>query len=256
MSSSWSARRIVRCTTRRPTSGSTSALVSKTGVRAVSVKALVLTWVDVQPGHGTSQVTPRRRREAPLRCLAERPPPSDLSARRTAEDGHDVPPGRAVAQPRPAGSADVTTPAIGRVDHFHAALDLRGDRVRRVRQPRDGGRLGRGSSSVRRRPGPAARSSPTSFWPEPTRSRSPAWPTTSRGAELHVVYFARDLARQLPALWQESLKNRRTRSYPTVPAARAARGRPPGGGPARARRTPCRRSPAGRSPYRRTGSTS
>lgn len=32
-------------------------------------------------------------------------------------------------------------------------------------------------------------------------------------ARVHVVYGARDLARQLPAVWQESLKNRRTRPY-------------------------------------------
>jgi len=32
-------------------------------------------------------------------------------------------------------------------------------------------------------------------------------------AEVHVVYGARDLARQIPAVWQESLKNRRKRPY-------------------------------------------
>ncbi len=32
-------------------------------------------------------------------------------------------------------------------------------------------------------------------------------------AEVHVIYGARDLARQLPAVWQESVKNRRTRPY-------------------------------------------
>ncbi len=32
-------------------------------------------------------------------------------------------------------------------------------------------------------------------------------------AEVHVVYGARDLARQIPAVWQESLKNRRRRPY-------------------------------------------
>ena len=33
------------------------------------------------------------------------------------------------------------------------------------------------------------------------------------GAELHVVYSARDLARQVPAAWQESIKQGRTWSY-------------------------------------------
>jgi hypothetical protein len=33
------------------------------------------------------------------------------------------------------------------------------------------------------------------------------------GADIHVVCGARDLARQLPAVWQESLKNRRSRTF-------------------------------------------
>ncbi|MGH3319963.1 MAG: hypothetical protein ACRDN9_07250 [Streptosporangiaceae bacterium] len=40
---------------------------------------------------------------------------------------------------------------------------------------------------------------------EATRSLDPA--------EVHVVYTARDLARQIPAVWQESIKNRKTQSF-------------------------------------------
>lgn len=38
-------------------------------------------------------------------------------------------------------------------------------------------------------------------------------------ATVHVVYGARDLARQLPAVWQESLKNQRTRTFEAFLAA-------------------------------------
>src|SRR4051794_31996102 len=34
-----------------------------------------------------------------------------------------------------------------------------------------------------------------------------------QGSELHVVYSARDLARQIPAEWQEGAKHRRRRSF-------------------------------------------
>jgi hypothetical protein len=36
-----------------------------------------------------------------------------------------------------------------------------------------------------------------------------------RGAEVHVVYTARDLARQIPAAWQEGLKHQDVRSFAT-----------------------------------------
>jgi hypothetical protein len=46
------------------------------------------------------------------------------------------------------------------------------------------------------------------------------------GAEIHIVCGVRDLARQLPAVWQESLKNRRTREFgPFVSAALQVRER-------------------------------
>jgi hypothetical protein len=40
-----------------------------------------------------------------------------------------------------------------------------------------------------------------------------------RGAEVHIVYTARDLARQIPAAWQEGLKHQDDRSFATFLAA-------------------------------------
>ena len=48
------------------------------------------------------------------------------------------------------------------------------------------------------------------------------------GSELHVVYSARDLARQAPAGWQESIKQGRRWTYQPLPhrASAASRGSP------------------------------
>lgn len=44
-------------------------------------------------------------------------------------------------------------------------------------------------------------------------------------AEVHVVYTARDLLRQVPAVWQERVKNQQTMSYPDfVAAVRSGKG--------------------------------
>jgi hypothetical protein len=37
--------------------------------------------------------------------------------------------------------------------------------------------------------------------------------TAFDGAEMHVIYTARDLVRQVPAVWQEQVKNQKTQSY-------------------------------------------
>ena len=50
------------------------------------------------------------------------------------------------------------------------------------------------------------------------------------GAEVHLVYSARDIGRQIPAEWQESLKHRHKRRFRRLPAIGA------GGRPARVRR--------------------
>ena len=97
--------------------------------------------------------------------------------------------------------------------HFLAALDLmelpwggleqRGSR-RLGPARRRGARLAR-----------APRSSATRSWARASRVRSPGRWSRSGGddAEIHIVYSARDLVRQIPAEWQENVKHRRTRTY-------------------------------------------
>ena len=45
-------------------------------------------------------------------------------------------------------------------------------------------------------------------------------------SEVHVVYSARDLARQVPAAWQESIKQGRSWSYRPLPRPVSSSGRP------------------------------
>jgi hypothetical protein len=109
-------------------------------------------------------------------------------------------------------TADVTYPASRRVDHFHAALDLRGIAFGGYDNPET---VGAWDRLVQR--AMAARTSRSVISHEllagADETQIARVVEDLAGAEMHVVYFARDLARQLPALWQESLKNRRTRSY-------------------------------------------
>ncbi len=94
------------------------------------------------------------------------------------------------------------------------------------------------------------------------------------GAELHIVYSARDLGRQLPAAWQESIKQGRKWNYrryldrvenrrpwfarafdlPKVLGSWSA-GLPPGPGPRRHRPAPARRGSSGCGSARRSAST-
>ena len=87
------------------------------------------------------------------------------------------------------------------------------DPVRRPRQPRRARRLGRGSSTRARAASGRGRDQPRDVRRRAAPSRSPRRSRPGAGAEMHVVYGARDLARQLPAVWQES---------PEEPARRAA----------------------------------
>ena len=76
--------------------------------------------------------------------------------------------------------------------------------------------------------------------------------TTCRGSEVHVVYSARDLGRQVPAAWQESIKQGRTWTYRRF-QRRMVRGQPvvrPGLRPA-ARAGDLGRGPAARADPRR-----
>ena len=95
--------------------------------------------------------------------------------------------------------------------HFLAALDLLhlpwGGLERRPAAPGTGWPLRSGT-------GPAPRSSVTRSWPRRRARRSLVPSSRSRDdTEVHVVYSARDLVRQIPAEWQENVKHRRSRRY-------------------------------------------
>lgn len=108
------------------------------------------------------------------------------------------------------GERGLTVPARP-VEHFHAALDLRGIAFGGYDDPAVQGSWARLAGRVR---GAGARvvishevlaGADVDQIAEAVSSFAPA--------DVHVVYAVRDLARQLPAVWQESLKNRRTRTF-------------------------------------------
>lgn len=106
----------------------------------------------------------------------------------------------------------VLFPGSARPDHFYAALDLRGMRFGGHDNPDVPGAWRRLVDAVFADGVERAVLSHEIFGgaDEEQLGRVAA---DLAGAELHVVYGARDLARQLPAVWQESLKNRRTRTF-------------------------------------------
>jgi hypothetical protein len=98
--------------------------------------------------------------------------------------------------------------------HFHAALDLRGAAFAGHRDPSVEGAWERVSSQVRRWTGPTGVISHellAAAKPEHAKrvleSLAPA--------EVHLVYTARDIGRQIPAMWQESIKNGQTLDFRT-----------------------------------------
>jgi hypothetical protein len=109
-------------------------------------------------------------------------------------------------------AADLTYPGSRRVDHFHAALDLRGIAFGGHEDPQTVGAWDRLAAKAA-----AARTSRAVVSHEVLAGADEAQIArvveSFADSEVHVVYCARDLARQLPALWQESLKNRHTRTY-------------------------------------------
>jgi hypothetical protein len=96
--------------------------------------------------------------------------------------------------------------------HFHAALDLRDVAFAGHRDPSVAGAWDRVSSQVRAWAGPTVVISHellAAARPEQAKrvveSLAPA--------QVHVVYTARDIGRQIPAMWQESLKNGQTLDF-------------------------------------------
>ena len=98
------------------------------------------------------------------------------------------------------------------VDHFHAALDLRGIAFGGHEHPdvpgaweRLAGRVSEASADT------VVLSHEVFAGAQPDQIERGV--SDLSPADVHVVYAARDLGRQLPAVWQEGLKNRQTRSY-------------------------------------------
>jgi hypothetical protein len=96
--------------------------------------------------------------------------------------------------------------------HFYAAQDLRGRYFRGHRHPRVSGAWDRLAKAAREWSGPTVLISheilATCDPDEASRAVE-----SLRPHEVHVVYSARDLARQIPAMWQESVKNGRVVPY-------------------------------------------
>ncbi len=107
--------------------------------------------------------------------------------------------------------ADVTCPG-SRGDHFQAALDLRELAFGGFENPKTRGawpRLAEHTLAVSTSRAVISHE----VFAGAEEEQIVRLVTDLDGTAVHVVYGARDLARQLPAVWQESLKNRRTSTY-------------------------------------------
>jgi hypothetical protein len=118
----------------------------------------------------------------------------------------------------------VEFPGSSPVSHFHAALDLRDIRFGGYDNPDVPGAWTRLAGQVMASSIQAVVVSHEVFGGS-TPEQIARFATDLAGPELHVVCGARDLARQLPAVWQESLKNGRTRRFDAF-VAQAVRVRP------------------------------
>jgi hypothetical protein len=97
------------------------------------------------------------------------------------------------------------------VAHFHAALDLRGIQFGGHNDPDVAGAWDRLAASVRDMTSAAVVTHEILAGADEAEIARVG--RDFDGREIHIVYGARDLARQLPAVWQESLKNRRWRRF-------------------------------------------
>jgi hypothetical protein len=102
-------------------------------------------------------------------------------------------------------------PGRGPVAHFHAALDLREIKFGGHDDPRVAGAWDRLVEKVCAEPSAAIVTHEILGGADEAQIARVG--RDLRDREIHVVYGARDLARQLPAVWQESLKNRRWRRF-------------------------------------------
>ncbi len=97
------------------------------------------------------------------------------------------------------------------VDHFHAALDLRGIQFGGHDDPAVPGAWARLATRARAASGKVVISHEVLAGAQPEQIAEAV--SSLAPARVHVVYGARDLGRQLPAVWQEGLKNRQTRGW-------------------------------------------
>jgi hypothetical protein len=105
----------------------------------------------------------------------------------------------------------VVYPGARRADHFKASLDLRGTNYLGHTYPDAAGAWRRLVDEVNAYEGSALISHETL-----ARTRGPVIEQAVKDFDTHdvrVVVTARDLARQVPAIWQERLKNRSTETY-------------------------------------------
>lgn len=108
--------------------------------------------------------------------------------------------------------AGVKLPLDGDLSHFLAALDLRGFDFKGYAHPSRPGAWSRLAKAVDVTPGAVTLISNELF----AGAQSAEIARLVRDlapAEVHVIYGARDIARQLPAAWQESVKNRGRRPW-------------------------------------------
>lgn len=185
-------------------------------------------------GHPLPDANPSTRRPSPSRSRAyDDQVPSD-PIRRRAVYLHIGPPktgttylqsvlwrNRAVLRDR-----GLTVPGDTPSTHFHAALDLRGIRFGGHDHPEVPGAWGRLVTSI------ATADTPAVLVSHEVLGGANAVEIARVAADLadhevHVVCGARDLARQLPAVWQETLKNRRSSRFDSF-VTRALRARPDG----------------------------
>lgn len=105
----------------------------------------------------------------------------------------------------------VSIPGSGLIDHFRAALDLRDIKFRGYDDPAVPGAWQRLSDKALAGTGKVVISH--ELLAAATEEQVHRVAVTLPDSELHVIYGVRDVARQLPAVWQETLKNRQTRTY-------------------------------------------
>ncbi|MGH3507447.1 MAG: hypothetical protein ACRDO2_09610 [Nocardioidaceae bacterium] len=109
------------------------------------------------------------------------------------------------------GSRGVLYPGGRRASHFHASMDLRDVGFKGHRYPEAEGAWQRLAGAVNGHRGSAVVSHETLARCNPEQIQRAV--TSFEEAEVRVIVTARDLGRQIPAVWQERIKNRSGQAY-------------------------------------------